>query len=203
MEAVLEKRQLTPDTFKQKRFDLYKAENWTEYQELLEWEVEEHEKAFADSITVVCKALDLPKALLLISAASDGGNVASLSALTNFIDDSEKTKKPKLTKIETIQQLCFMADERTRLTIEVIESGSGKSVKATDVAGKQKFLHVMEAKVLDAYYDKYKIPQDEIVFAARYYKADLEPVYQQKQQECMIKIHEVGLANSQVDARSN
>jgi len=45
-----------------------------------------------------------------------------------------------------------MSDERTKLTIEAMESGSAKSIKNTDVEGKQKFLHILEAKVLDALY---------------------------------------------------
>ena len=109
--------------------------------------------------------------------------MASLSALTNFLNDNEKQKKPKLTKIETIQQLCFMSDERTRLTLEAIKTGSAKSIKATDVAGKQKFYHIMEAKVIDALYDKEGTLQDDIDFATRFYKADQEPIYQQKTQE--------------------
>jgi len=38
METVLEKAELTPNTFKQKRFDLFEAQKWNEYQDLLTWE---------------------------------------------------------------------------------------------------------------------------------------------------------------------
>lgn len=108
----------------------------------------------------------------MISASQDGANVASLSELTNFLTDNEKSMKPNLTRIETIQQLCYMSDERTRLTLEAIKTGSGKSIKKTDVAGKQRFNHIMEAKVMDSLYEKEGTLQDDIFFATRYFKAD-------------------------------
>lgn len=39
--------------------------------------------------------------------------MASLSAMINSLDAQEKTKKPKLTRTQTIQHLCFMNDQRT------------------------------------------------------------------------------------------
>ena len=61
MDVALEKQELNRDTFKKKRYDLYKAQNWEEYQELLDWELEEREKFFAESLTAVCKALEITK----------------------------------------------------------------------------------------------------------------------------------------------
>lgn len=73
-----------------------------------------------------------------------------------------------------------MADERTRILKENLESGSSKSIKSTDEKGKQLFFHIVDARVIDAYYEKYHIVQNDIDFCSRYYKTDLEPIYQNK-----------------------
>lgn len=73
--------------------------------------------------------------------------------MMNQIEESEKTRKPKLSRTECIQHLCSMADERTNLLREDIKSGSAKSIKATDIEGKQIYFHRLNSKVADALYD--------------------------------------------------
>ena len=53
----------------------------------------------------------------------------SLSAMTDSLEDFEKTRKPKLTRAETIEYMCFLNDERTKLLCESIESGSTDKVR--------------------------------------------------------------------------
>ena len=72
MDAVFEKEQMTSDSFKQKRFDLYKAQNWPEYETLLKWELVERERVLDESLTAVCKALDVKRHILQLSGAANG-----------------------------------------------------------------------------------------------------------------------------------
>ena len=107
---------------------------------------------------VVCKALEIKVPILRLSGAQNGQNIASLSAIVNTIDEHEKTRKPKITRTECIQYLCFLADERTRILKDNIATGAAKKIKATDVEGQQLFYHLLESKIADALYDKNKVP---------------------------------------------
>ena len=45
-------------------------------------------------------------------------------------------EKPDLTKTETIEHLMFISDQRTQILIEAIQTGSAKSIRIDDYAGK-------------------------------------------------------------------
>ena len=55
--------------------------------------------------------------------------MASLSAMTDSLADAEKNRKPKLTKQETLNHLCFLEDQRTTLMIEAMETGATDDIK--------------------------------------------------------------------------
>ena len=77
--------------------------------------------------------------------------MASLSVMTDSLADPEKTRKPTMTKVETIAHLCFLEDERTRLLIEAIETKSTDEVKnSTDKeTAKANFYFLLNAKIYD------------------------------------------------------
>ena len=115
MEKAYATKQLTHETFLQRRYELYAAKNWREYEALLKWEFAEQEKAYGSSLTVVARAMKVDKQWIIYSAVEHGQNMASLSAMTDCLADHEKNRQPKFSESDTIKYLCFLEEEGTRV----------------------------------------------------------------------------------------
>ena len=71
--------------------------------------------------------------------------------MTDSLADSEKVRKPTMTKVETIKHLCFLEEERTRLCIEAIETKATDEIKfSTDKeTARANFYFLINAKIYD------------------------------------------------------
>ena len=94
MDKAYATKELTHETFLQKRYELYAAQNWSEYEALLKWELAEQERAYSSSLSVVARAMKVEKQWIIFSVVEHGQNMASLSAMTDSLADAEKNKKP-------------------------------------------------------------------------------------------------------------
>ena len=190
MEKAYATKQMTHETFLQKRYELYAAQNWCEYEDLLKWELAEQERAYGSSLSVVARAMKVDKQWIIFSAVEHGQNMASLSAMTDCLADQEKTRKPKLNQSDTINYLCYLEEERTRQMLEAMETGATDDIKnSTDKeTAKQNFYFMINAKIYDKLRELHGVSESELSFCARYYKTDQEPQIQAKMQEGFIKI---------------
>jgi len=94
--------------------------------------------------------------------------------MTDSMADQEKLRKPKMTRQECIDHLCFLNEQRTNLLMESIENGRIDEIKNSQdkESMKQKFFFLVNAKASDRLFAAKQVNSEELSFASRFYKAD-------------------------------
>ena len=72
MDKAYATKDLTHETFLQRRYELYASQNWSEYESLLKWELAEQERAYNSSLSVVARAMKVEKQWIIFSAVEHG-----------------------------------------------------------------------------------------------------------------------------------
>ena len=131
--------------------------------------------------------------------------MASLNAMSACIAEQEKSRKPKLTRAETIKQLCKMSEFRTELFIDAIRTKKTDDIKNSQdmETAKKYFYYIMESQAADRLSKENQIDNEELEFCQRYFKADQEPEYNNKLQEDLIKVQTFKFQQMQQDTTAD
>lgn len=78
---------MTPESFRQKRRELYAAADWDAYEELVCWDQANQDKAFKKSLSLVARALNVERGTIIMSALTHGQKMETLSAMTDSLAD--------------------------------------------------------------------------------------------------------------------
>ena len=138
------------------------------------WDHANQEKAFKKSLSLVAKALKIERGNIVMSAMTHGQNMETLSGMTDSLSNQEKSKKPKFSRHETLEHLCYLNSERTKLLMESLASGQTENIKNSENSQeeKQKFFLLVNAKVNDKLYVEKEVDEEDLSFAMRYFKSD-------------------------------